>query len=109
MIPIKWIFSQSKHPVVDEISKSVKKCNEEYMNLLEDAGRAVALLKKVEDMTDSEKMGLLIASGCEINFIDGKLTTRHPCGIILHDGEYRIYEDSTPQRGTNITFLKKSH
>lgn len=51
--------------------------------------------KEVADLTGDEKMALCIKSGVELTFgADGKVRTRHPCGIYKIEGKFRVMVDA---------------
>lgn len=42
-------------------------------------------------LTSDEKLGLAIAAGVPVDFVDGKLVTAQPVGISRIAGEYHVY------------------
>lgn len=93
--------------LVESQRRASKMLRDEHIKMIQEAESAVLDLKPVEDMTDREKMGLLFAGRCEIDFSGGTWKTRHPCGILLHGGVYRIYEDVAPRGGTTVTVFSR--
>ena len=94
-------FQAAQKKYLDETRKAID-------GMAKEAADAIKALKPVEDMTSREKMGILIAAKCEIDYFnsDGVWKTVQPCGILLMNGEYRVYEDNKA-KGTSLTFVSK--
>lgn len=104
-IPASHVFGSAEFA---KAQKRVKDMMQDAMHqMMREAEVAVLCRKPVEDMTDREKMGILIVARCEIDYFrpDGCWSTRYPCGIVLIDDKYRVYEQPPPRDGTRITFL----